>query len=32
VVAREDIADLPVRGVINDVDPYLYGPLGGQIQ
>jgi hypothetical protein len=32
VVAKDDIADLPVRGVINDVDPALYGPLGGQIQ
>jgi lysophospholipase L1-like esterase len=30
VVTLDDIADLPVRGVINEVDPSLYGPLGGK--
>lgn len=31
-VAQEDIADLPLRGVINEVNPALYGPLGDKEQ
>jgi hypothetical protein len=27
-VTEEDVADLPLRGVINEINPPLYGPLG----
>jgi lysophospholipase L1-like esterase len=27
VVTMDDIADLPMRGIINEINPYLYGPL-----
>jgi len=29
-VTRDEIADLPARGVINEINPALYGPLGSK--
>jgi hypothetical protein len=31
-VIQDDIADLPMRGVINETNPALYGPLGSKMQ